>query len=133
VLGAGYLLASDVVIRAAAAQPDHATAVGTVSAFEHSAVVTGLTVLYLAGHLIGFILLGIALIRSRAVPTWAGIALCVSPVAEMLGEAAGLTVLAATGFALLAVAFGACARVLVQRQADGRAQGVPSAAEHVTV
>jgi hypothetical protein len=133
VLGAGYLLASDVVIRAAAAQPDHATAVGTVSAFEHSAVVTGLTVLYLAGHLIGFILLGIALIRSRAVPTWAGIALCVSPVAEMLGEAAGLTVLAATGFALLAVAFGACARVLVQRQADGRAQGVPSAAEHATV
>jgi len=64
-LGAGYLLAQDVVIRAAAAQPDHDTAVGVVSAYEHSAVVTGLTVLYLAGHVIGFILLGIALVRCR--------------------------------------------------------------------
>jgi hypothetical protein len=133
VLGAGYLLAQDVVVRAAAAQPDHATAVGVVSAYEHSAVVTGVTVLYLAGHLVGFVLLGIALIRSRAVPAWAGIALCVWPVAEMLGEAAGLTVLAAAGFALLAVAFGACARALVQRQADGRARSVPSAAEPATV
>jgi hypothetical protein len=132
-LGAGYLLAQDVVIRAAAAQPDHATAVSVVSAFEHSAVVVGLTVVYLAGHLIGFILLGIALARSRAVPVWAGIALCVWPVAEMLGEAAGLTVLAAAGFVLLAVAFGACARALVLRQADGSARGVPSAAEHATV
>lgn len=131
-LGAGYLLAQDVVIRAAAAQPDHAAAVGVVSSFEHSAVVTGITVVYLAGHLIGFILLGIALFRSGAVPAWAGIALCVWPVAEMLGEAAGLTLLAAAGFALLAVAFGACARALVQRQAAGRVQGVPSAAGHAT-
>jgi hypothetical protein len=132
-LGAGYLLAQDVVIQAAAAQPDHATAVGVVSAFEHSAVMTGVTVLYLAGHLIGFILLGIALVRSRAVPAWAGIALCAWPVAEMLGEAGQIKPLAATGFALLAVAFGACARELVRRQADGSARGVPSAAEHVTV
>jgi hypothetical protein len=132
-LGAGYLLAQDLVVQAAAAQPDRAAAVGVVSGFAHSPVLTGITVFYLAGHLIGFILLGIALIRSRAVPAWAGIALCLWPVAEMLGEAAGIKVVAAAGFALLAVAFGACARVLVQRQAGSRTGGLPSAAEHATV
>ena len=132
-LGAGYLLAQDVVVQAAAAQPDHTAAVGVVSAFENSGVVTGLTVAYLAGHVIGFVLLGVALVRSRAVPAWAGIALCVWPVAEMVGEAAGLKVLAAAGFALLAVGFGACALALVRRQAESSARGVPSAAEHATV
>ena len=50
-----------------------------------------------------------------------------------MGEAAGLKVLAAAGFALLAVGFGACAWALVQRQAADGARGVPSAAEHATV
>jgi hypothetical protein len=133
VLGAGYLLAQDVVIQAAAGQPDHAAAAGLVAAFQSSGVITGITVVYLAGHLIGFILLGIALIRSRAVPVWAGIALCLSPVAELLGEAAGLTAVAAAGFALLAVAFGACAWVMACQPAGGNARNVPSASEHVTV
>ena len=81
----------DVVIRAAAAQPDHTTAVAVVSAYEHSAVVTGFTVFYLAGHVIGFILLGIALVRSRAVPGGRGSRCACGRSAEMLGEAAGLT------------------------------------------
>jgi hypothetical protein len=132
-LGAGYLLAQDVVVRAAAAQPGRGTAVGVVSGFDHSPVITGITVFYLAGHLIGFILLGLALIRSRAVPAWAGIALCLWPVAEMLGEAAGIKVVAAAGFALLAAAFGACARALVRRRTTASAQGVPSAAEPAIV
>ena len=132
-LGAGYLLAQDVVVQAAAAQPDHTAAVGVVSAFENSGVVTGLTVAYLAGHVIGFVLLGIALIRSRAVPAWAGIALCLWPVAEMLGEGAGVRALAAAGFALLALAFGACAWALLRRQADSGARGVLSPTEHAIV
>jgi len=133
VLGAGYLLAQDVVIRAAVTQPDHAAAAGLVAAFQDSGVITAITVVYLAGHVIGFILLGIALVRSRAVPAWAGIALCLSPAAELLGEAAGLTVVAAAGFALLAVAFGACAWTTARRSAGENARNVPSAPEHVTV
>jgi hypothetical protein len=133
VLGAGYLLAQDVVIQAAAGQPGRSAAAGLVSAFQHSGVITGITVVYLAGHVIGFILLGVALIRSRAVPAWAGIALCLSPVAELLGEAAGLTALAAAGFALLVVAFGACAWVTVRQPAGENVRNVPSASEHVTV
>jgi hypothetical protein len=133
VLGAGYLLAQDVVIRAAAGQPDHSAAVSLVSGFQDSGVINGITVVYLAGHVIGFILLGIALIRSRAVPVWAGAALCLSPVAELLGEAAGLTAVAAAGFALLAVAFGACAWETARPLSRGNVRNVPSASEHVTV
>src|SRR5580692_10673870 len=125
-LGAGYLLAQDVVVSAAAAQPDPHAAAALVSAYENNAVVTGITAVYLAGHVVGFVMLGIALVRSKAVPPWAGIALCLWPVAEMLGEGAGVKALAAAGFALLAVAFGACAWALLRRQADSGARGVPS-------
>jgi hypothetical protein len=132
-LGAGYLLAQDVVVSAAAAQPDPHAAAALVSAYENNAVVTGITVVYLGGHVIGFILLGIALVRSKAVPTWAGIALCLWPVGEMAGEAAGLTAVAAAGFALLLLAFGACALALVSGQEASAAQLVPSVAEQSVV
>ena len=132
-LGAGYLLAQDVVVSAAAAQPDPHAAAALVSAYENNAVVTGITVVYLVGHVVGFILLGIALVRSKAVPAWAGIALCLWPVGEMAGEAAGLTAVAAAGFALLLLAFGACALALVSGREAGAPQLVPSAAERAVV
>jgi hypothetical protein len=132
-LGAGYLLAQDVVVSAAAAQPDPHAAAALVSAYENNAVVTGITVVYLVGHVVGFILLGIALVRSKAVPAWAGIALCLWPVGEMAGEAAGLTAVAAAGFALLLLAFGACALALVSGREASAAQLVPSAAERAVV
>jgi len=113
-LGAGYLLAQDVVVYAAAVQPDRAAATGVVSAFESSGVVAALVVLYLVGHVVGFALLGAALIRSRAVPVLAGAALCAWPVLEMLGEGLGVTVVAAAGFTLLLAGFAACAFVLVK-------------------
>jgi hypothetical protein len=108
-LGAGYLLAQDVVVQVAAGQADRAGAVALVEGYESGGVVTGLVVLYLVGHVVGFILLGIALIRSRVVPVWAGVALCVWPLAEMGGEGSGVWIVAAVGFALLLAGFAACA------------------------
>jgi hypothetical protein len=121
-LGAGYLLAQDVVVYEAALQPDRAASVGLVAAYEGNGVVSALVVAYLLGHLVGFVLLGVALVRCRAVPVWAGIALCLWPVAEMAGEASGLVVVAAGGFALLVMGFGACAVGLVRA---GRSSEVP--------
>jgi hypothetical protein len=72
-LGAGYLLAQDVVVYAAARQPDRGAAAGLVAGFEGNAVVGGLVVAYLLGHLVGFVLLGVALARSRAVPGGSGV------------------------------------------------------------
>ncbi len=111
-LGAGYLLAQDVVIYAAARQPRPSSAV--VSAFAGNGVVVFLVGLYLIGHVVGFALLGAALIRSRAVPVWAGAALCAWPILEMLGEGLDAKPVAVAGFLALLVGFAACAFTLVK-------------------
>ena len=121
-LSAGYLLAQDVVVYEAARQPDRGASVGLVAAYEGNNVVSALVVAYLIGHLVGFVLLGVALVRSRTVPVWAAIALCVWPIAEMAGEASGAVVVAASGFTLLVIAFGTCAVALVRA---GRSSEVP--------
>ena len=133
-LGAGYLLAQDVVVYEAARHPDRGVAVGLVSAYEGNGVVSGLVLAYLVGHLVGFVLLGVALVRSRAVPVWTGVALCVWPVAEMVGEASGAVVVAAGGFALLVIGFGACAVALVRAgrasEVTGQVSGPVGGATH---
>jgi hypothetical protein len=110
-LGAGYLLAQDVVIYAAARQPSASSAV--VSDYAASGVVGFVVVLYLVGHVVGFALLGAALIRSRAVPVWAGAALCAWPVLEMLGEGLDVKAVAVAGFLALLVGFAACVPVIL--------------------
>ncbi len=114
VLGAGYLLAQDVVVAAAAHNADPSVATSVVKAFANSTAVDIVVVVYLVGHLVGFVMLGVALIRSRQVPAWAGVAMCLWPIGEMLGEASGVAAVAAVGFALLVVAFGACSVALIR-------------------
>jgi hypothetical protein len=114
VLGAGYLLAQDVVVAAAAHNADHSVATSLVKAFENSTAVDIVLVIYLVGHLVGFVMLGSALIRSGRVPVWAGAAMCLWPIGEMAGEATGVGAVAAVGFALLVVAFGACSVALTR-------------------
>jgi len=118
-LGAGYLLGTDILLYLAATAPDQAAAAALVDGYLSYPVVEGVVVAYLVGHMVGFPLLGVALWRARAVPVWAAGAVAVWPSLEVLGEASGIRVLAAAGFALLAVGFGACA-VLVVRQLAGR-------------
>jgi hypothetical protein len=114
VVGAGYLLAQDVVVAAAAHAANHSVAVKVVTAFENGTAVDIVLVIYLVGHLLGFMLLGVALIRSGRVPAWAGAAMCLWPVGELVGEASGIDAVAALGFALLVVAFGACSVALTR-------------------
>ena len=118
-LGAGYLLGTDILLYLAATASDQAAAAALVDGYLSYPVVEGVVVAYLVGHMVGFPLLGVALWRARAVPVWAAGAVAVWPFLEVLGEASGIRVLAAAGFALLAVGFGACA-VLVVRQLAGR-------------
>jgi hypothetical protein len=69
---------NDILVRAAAADADRTAALRLLEAAgSHGAVlVAGL--LFVAGHIIGAILLGTALWRADAVPAWAGVALIVS-------------------------------------------------------
>jgi hypothetical protein len=66
-----------------------------------------LLLLGLLGMLLGFVLLGIATLRARVLPQWAGVALIlVLPVAALLGDYGGGLVLGivwlALGYVLLA-------------------------------
>jgi len=69
---------NDILVRAAAADADRAAALRILdTASSHgAAAVAG--ILFVAGHILGMVLLGAALWRARAIPAWAGVALIVS-------------------------------------------------------
>jgi hypothetical protein len=114
----GYLLGSYVLLYVAAQDPDRSAASPVVDGYLSNGVVTGVVVAYIAGQVVGFVLLGIALVRSRAVPRWAGVAVAVWPVLEVAGEGSGVRAVAAVGFGLLAVGFGACAAAWLSSRTD---------------
>ncbi|MEV3861540.1 hypothetical protein AB0J38_45465 [Streptomyces sp. NPDC050095] len=62
---------------------------------------------FIAGHVIGSILIGVALLRSRAVPAWAAWAVIVAMPLNVVGWISGIEAVAVVGFAFLAVGFGA--------------------------
>ena len=121
-LGAGYLLATDILLYLAATAENRTAAVVLVDGYLSYPLVEGLVVAYLVGHVVGFVLLGLALWRARAVPRWGGIAVAAWPFIEVAGEASGVRVLAAVGFALLAVGFAACAVEVVRRSSAAAKQ-----------
>ncbi len=126
-LGGVLLLGVDALVFEAAAQPDPAGAAALVDAFVHNAFVGGLTTVYLVSHVVGFILMAIALWRVRAVSLWACVALAAWPVVEMGGYALGGKAVAAVGYALLVAAYAACAVALVREQRQGRNLADPAA------
>lgn len=119
-LGGVLLLGVDALLYEAATQPDRAAAADLVDAFINNPYVGGLTVVYLATHVVGFIMLAVALWRVRAVPVWACTCLAVWPIIEMAGYAAGGKAVAAVGYGALLAGYCACAAALIRegRTAD---------------
>lgn len=113
-LGAGYLLANDVVVYAASQAKAQAGAVEVLSAYESSGVVLVVTVLGVAGTTVGLVLLGIALVRARTVPVWAGVSVAAAPVLSVVGEASGVFAIAVAAYALQFAAFTTCAYALLR-------------------
>jgi hypothetical protein len=110
------LLGVDALLYEAAVQTDRAAAARLVDAFVNDPFVGTLTVVYLATHVVGFILLAVALRRVRAVPAWACVCLAVWPLLEMGGYASGGKAVAAVGYAALAAGYAACAVALVRER-----------------
>ncbi|MCW3817435.1 hypothetical protein ONA91_23570 [Micromonospora sp. DR5-3] len=65
--------------------------------------------LFVAGNLLGTLLLGIALLRARTVPAWAAAAICCWPVLHVTGLIAGTEWFEVAGATLQAVGFAALA------------------------
>lgn len=100
-MGSAYLFAIDVLVYTGDAQ--------AVGAYTGDALVSTVTLVFLAGHVVGPIILAVALVRSGSVPWWAGVAVGLSPVLEIGGQAIGLSALTVLADLLLVAAFGACA------------------------
>jgi hypothetical protein len=113
-LGAGYLFAADVLVYLASQAQDSAGALEVLSAYESFGVVVVATVLGVLGTTVGLILLGIALVRARSVPVWAGVAVAAAPVLSIVGEASGVDAIAIVAYALQLAAFTVCAYALVR-------------------
>ncbi|CAM5691998.1 hypothetical protein [Streptomyces aurantiogriseus] len=78
--------------------------------------VNGIPTLYfVAAHVIGAILLGVALLRGRAIAPWAAWALILSMPVNVVGFVAGLLPVVLLSFALMAVGFGAAGLVILRR------------------
>jgi hypothetical protein len=112
-LPAGYLLALDVLVQKAVGAKDQAGAVALLDAYQHTAIVNVAVLLGVLILAVGFVLLGIALVREHAVPAWVGVAVAASAVLVLVGEAGNVFALALAAYLLRAAAFALCAVALL--------------------
>ncbi|HKQ40998.1 MAG TPA: hypothetical protein VJT79_00855, partial [Pseudonocardia sp.] len=115
--GLAFLVTPDQVARAGvdAGLPTDAIA-ALMSAIDQSAVASTATGLFVAGHILGVVLLGVAL--WRAIPRWAALALIVSqPFHFVVAVIVPNHALDALAWVLTAVGFTAAAAVRRERQA----------------
>ncbi|MFE3034707.1 hypothetical protein ACFXKY_24065 [Streptomyces canus] len=85
------------------------------------AVVNGPILYFVVAHVLGAILLGVALLRGRVVPAWAAWLLILSMPLNVVGYVIGVAPLTALSFVMAAVAF-ACAGLALVRQGTGWAR-----------
>ena len=111
--GIAYVLAPDVLYVGAVHGEVTARA---IQAYNDAGVVEVATIVFLVGHVVGMILLAVALWRAGSVPRWAAVCLALSPVLELAGGA-GVRLAGALAYLLLMAAFGACAVALARRSA----------------
>jgi hypothetical protein len=121
--GIAYVLAPDVLYVEAIHGNVTARA---ITAYNDSGVVTAATIVFLVGHVLGMLLLGVALWRAGSVPRWAAVCLALSPFLEIAGGAADVRPLGAAAYLLLMAAFGACAAAIIRPASS--AAVVPNAA-----
>jgi len=101
----------------AAAEPDRASMVHLVDSWQGSAWFAVGLVPYILCQLVGSVLMAIALVKARTVPTWAAVAVGVWPFLATAGIALGASPVAITGYVVLLAGWTACAMSL-HRQAE---------------
>lgn len=109
--GVAYVLAPDVLYLGAIHGDVTAR---TITAYNNSGVVTAATIVFLIGHVLGMVLLGVALWRVGSVPRWAAVSLAVSPCLEIGSAAVNVRPLGVVAYLLLMAAFGACAAAVAR-------------------
>jgi hypothetical protein len=120
--------ASDLLYDHAAQLPDRASAVTLVHAITSDAAFVIPEALFIIGHVVGLLLLGIALWRTRAVPRWAAALVGLAPLVQLLVNDQANAV-NACAFGLFLIGMAACAVTLIRvpaESAEGLAAQVPA-------
>jgi hypothetical protein len=117
-LSLGGLLASDHILWSGASA--HAGTSTTTAFLDHAHPTIGIQLgVFVVGHVIGTVLLGIALYRSGRVPSWAGIALAVSqPLHFVATVILGSNVVDLIAWLLTAIAMAVAAKALLAEKVD---------------
>lgn len=106
-----------IALEAAAAAPDQAGAAAVLGGIGASTAYNILVLSFVAGHVIGMLVLGIGLWRSRVAPAWVGLFIAFLPLvhvgARLLGPIADGVV-----YALITVAMTCLALILVRMRDD---------------
>jgi hypothetical protein len=113
-IGGVVLFANDAVVYEATKLADRPSAVAMVHGYMNNVMIGTVTAIYLITHVIGFIMLAVALRRQRVVPVWAVVALAVWPIVEMVGYGVDTKAVTAIAYCLLVAAYAACATALVR-------------------
>ncbi len=121
--GVAYVLAPDVLFAEAA--HGHVGA-GAIAAYDNSALVTLSSLVFIVGHVLGLILLAVALWRAGSVPRWAAVCLALSPILEVGGQAAAVRPVSVLAYLLLMAAFGACALAVARPGTPATASPTPA-------
>ena len=108
--------ASDLLYDHAAQSPDRASAVSLVHAVTGDAVFTIPAFGFIVGHMLGLLLLGIALWRSRAVPRWAAALVGLASLAQVPVHDSGAG--SAVAYGLLLIGMAACAVTLLRSRPE---------------
>ena len=122
--------ASDLLYYHAAQLPDRASAISLVHGVTTDAVFVIPEIGFVVGHILGLLLLGIALWRSRAVPRWAAVLVGVASVVQIPVHDSGPGSAIAYGLLLIGMAAGAVAlvRTGTEPASEQAFEAVPGAA-----
>lgn len=123
VLGFSALVATGaasgtVMLLASRGEIDRELAFRLFSEMEALPYVGAMSLVFVAGHLLGTVLLGIALWRSRLVPTWIAVGLTVSQPIHLFSVLSGIPVIDLLGWGLTAIGFAAAGVLLLRMHND---------------
>ena len=107
-----------VVFYYGARQTDQSAAATLLDKASNDPVIGTLTLLFVLGHLIGMIILGVALWRSRAIPAWAGIMFTLFPLVHLGAHIGGSVVVDDLSALLLLIPAIVCAVTILRMRND---------------
>lgn len=116
-LALGIDLLTDQLLLSASSLTSRPGAIELVDHVQASAFVIIITAVFVVGHILGTVLLGVAFLRTRSIPTWAAVLVVVSqPLHFVAAIIIGNHAMDFVCWLLMAVGFGVAGATLISRQ-----------------